>query len=241
MQNSPTIFSAPPPQQPQLPLPPPPHVVGQINVLPAPPPPTIPQFPGAPSSVFQITVLPVPPPPPFTVDSSSANFSPLEFLLAIIAIVTIPALIYTFIFAFRCSSSSRSEHAAGDFSGDSSVQSELSSQDDIEAAAFPGGVVADVKYRKESTEIGGECPVCLSIFTDGEEVRQLSACKHAFHASCIDMWLSSHSNCPICRATIPSAVSAQESKRSNSNSSAENQNRGGDLRRQGHRDANVMV
>ncbi|MED6145314.1 hypothetical protein PIB30_023896 [Stylosanthes scabra] len=239
MQNSPTIFSASPPS-PQLPLPPPPHYVGQINVLPAPPPPAISQFPGAPSSVFQITVLPVPPPPPFTGDSSSADFSPLEFLFAIIAIVTIPALIYIFIFAFRCSSSGRSEHAAGEFSRDSSVPSE-SPRDDIEATAFSGGVVSDVKYRKESTEIGGECPVCLSIFSDGEEVRQLSACKHAFHASCIDMWLTSHSNCPICRATIPSAVAADDNKRSSLNSSAENHNRDGDLRRQGHRDANAMV
>lgn len=61
-----------------------------------------------------------------------------------------------------------------------------------------------VKYQKEShvKEIGSECPVCLSVFADGEEVRQLSACKHAFHATCIDLWLSNHSNCPICRAVV---------------------------------------
>lgn len=32
--------------------------------------------------------------------------------------------------------------------------------------------------------------------------RCLPKCGHGFHVECIDMWLSSHSNCPICRAPI---------------------------------------
>lgn len=48
-----------------------------------------------------------------------------------------------------------------------------------------------------------ECAVCLSGFEDGEEVRKLPSCKHSFHAPCIDMWLYSHSDCPLCRATVP--------------------------------------
>lgn len=51
-------------------------------------------------------------------------------------------------------------------------------------------------------EIGGDCPVCLSAFTDGEKLRQLSCCKHYFHADCIDLWLGNRSSCPICRATV---------------------------------------
>lgn len=51
-------------------------------------------------------------------------------------------------------------------------------------------------------EIGGECPVCLSVFTDGEKLRQLSCCKHYFHADCIDLWLRNRFTCPICRATV---------------------------------------
>uniref|UniRef100_A0A2K1ZC96 RING-type E3 ubiquitin transferase n=1 Tax=Populus trichocarpa TaxID=3694 RepID=A0A2K1ZC96_POPTR len=27
-------------------------------------------------------------------------------------------------------------------------------------------------------------------------------CLHTFHACCIDMWLFSHSNCPLCRADM---------------------------------------
>ncbi|XP_050113920.1 RING-H2 finger protein ATL51-like [Malus sylvestris] len=50
-----------------------------------------------------------------------------------------------------------------------------------------------LKYTKECSE--GTCAVCLCEFTDGEEIRVLPECAHLFHVGCIDMWLSSHSNC----------------------------------------------
>ncbi|CAH9084644.1 unnamed protein product [Cuscuta epithymum] len=46
------------------------------------------------------------------------------------------------------------------------------------------------------------CCVCLSEFEEGERVRVLPKCNHAFHIHCIDTWLASHTNCPICRAPI---------------------------------------
>ncbi|XP_058099152.1 RING-H2 finger protein ATL1-like [Magnolia sinica] len=61
------------------------------------------------------------------------------------------------------------------------------------------------QYRKEETEMqasDNECSVCLSVFMEGEEIRQLPECKHYFHVDCIDMWLYSHSNCPLCRANL---------------------------------------
>ncbi|KAH0461216.1 hypothetical protein IEQ34_008791 [Dendrobium chrysotoxum] len=57
------------------------------------------------------------------------------------------------------------------------------------------------RYR-ESQSFNSECSVCLTAFEVGEVVRQLPACKHSFHAPCIDMWLRSHSNCPSCRALV---------------------------------------
>ncbi|KAC9644531.1 hypothetical protein E3N88_45476 [Mikania micrantha] len=49
------------------------------------------------------------------------------------------------------------------------------------------------------------CSICLCEFEEDEELRTLPECKHSFHVPCIDMWLSSHSTCPICRANaIPS-------------------------------------
>ncbi|XP_068644667.1 RING-H2 finger protein ATL52-like [Aristolochia californica] len=61
------------------------------------------------------------------------------------------------------------------------------------------------KYRKEETLVQAsqsECSVCLSVFVEGEDIRKLPKCKHQFHADCIDMWLYSHSNCPVCRTVV---------------------------------------
>ncbi|XP_030486926.2 RING-H2 finger protein ATL52-like [Cannabis sativa] len=46
---------------------------------------------------------------------------------------------------------------------------------------------------------GVVCAVCLAEFEEGEELRTLPECLHSFHAPCIDMWLFSHSTCPVCR------------------------------------------
>ena len=64
------------------------------------------------------------------------------------------------------------------------------------------GIVSSFKCSKEEPAAGYECAVCLSVFEEGEDVRKLPKCKHSFHAPCIDMWLYSHSDCPLCRATV---------------------------------------
>ncbi|XP_058764013.1 RING-H2 finger protein ATL33-like [Vicia villosa] len=206
MQNPPTIISLPPP----FPFPPPPQSAGQVVVLPAPPPPFRP-FATAPSSSSQITVLPAPPqpPPPFFGESSSVDLSPIEFLLALVAIITIPALIYTFIFAYGCSSSSSNRRRSDELSDAQSVATELSRHD---VESVPVEELAGVKHLEIRPEkISGECPVCLSVFADGEEVRELSVCKHSFHSACIDLWLSNHSNCPICRTIVTDAAAVKSS------------------------------
>ena len=43
---------------------------------------------------------------------------------------------------------------------------------------------------------GGGCAVCLAEFQDGETLRLLPRCAHAFHRGCIDTWLRAHVNCP---------------------------------------------
>ncbi|GAV66584.1 zf-RING_2 domain-containing protein [Cephalotus follicularis] len=57
-------------------------------------------------------------------------------------------------------------------------------------------------YRVEEHNPGLECVVCLSPFDENDVGRNLPKCGHAFHVECIDMWLHSHSNCPICRAPV---------------------------------------
>ncbi|KAI3818414.1 hypothetical protein L1987_12220 [Smallanthus sonchifolius] len=54
------------------------------------------------------------------------------------------------------------------------------------------------KYTKEFKE--GTCAVCLCEFEENDEVKIMPECAHVFHVSCIDMWLFSHDNCPLCRA-----------------------------------------
>ncbi|KZV35040.1 hypothetical protein F511_04345 [Dorcoceras hygrometricum] len=54
-----------------------------------------------------------------------------------------------------------------------------------------------------SRECNGEvCVVCLGEFMEGEGVRVLPECSHAFHASCIDRWVDRHPSCPLCRVDL---------------------------------------
>ncbi|XP_042510824.1 RING-H2 finger protein ATL11-like [Macadamia integrifolia] len=46
-----------------------------------------------------------------------------------------------------------------------------------------------------------DCPICLSEFEEKETVKVIPFCRHVFHPHCIDMWLSAHVSCPLCRST----------------------------------------
>ncbi|KAK7400347.1 hypothetical protein VNO78_11553 [Psophocarpus tetragonolobus] len=65
------------------------------------------------------------------------------------------------------------------------------------------GAITVCKYKKDDGLIEGtDCSVCLSEFLEDESLRLLPKCNHAFHLPCIDTWLRSHTNCPLCRAPI---------------------------------------
>ncbi|XWS68252.1 hypothetical protein CRYUN_Cryun04dG0074700 [Craigia yunnanensis] len=67
--------------------------------------------------------------------------------------------------------------------------------------------IAVCKYKRgEGLVEGTECSVCLNEFEEDETLRLLPKCSHAFHIPCIDTWLRSHTNCPICRAPIVSST-----------------------------------
>jgi hypothetical protein len=63
--------------------------------------------------------------------------------------------------------------------------------------------IALARYRAGAGMLGAtDCPVCLGEFRDGELLRLLPKCGHAFHVPCIDAWLRAHVNCPLCRAHV---------------------------------------
>ncbi|XVE76790.1 hypothetical protein DITRI_Ditri13aG0008800 [Diplodiscus trichospermus] len=57
------------------------------------------------------------------------------------------------------------------------------------------------RSNKDST-VCGDCAVCLSKFEPQDQLRLLPLCCHAFHAHCIDIWLSSNQTCPLCRSPL---------------------------------------
>ena len=72
-------------------------------------------------------------------------------------------------------------------------------------AAAHGGEVNNNSSRRSSSR--RDCAVCLFEFEDDDYVRTLPVCSHTFHVDCIDAWLRSHANCPLCRAGVLSAAS----------------------------------
>ncbi|CAN6355901.1 unnamed protein product [Urochloa humidicola] len=69
------------------------------------------------------------------------------------------------------------------------------SQEDVEA-------IPAFEYRRKAGAPAEQCAVCINVVRDGETVRRLLGCAHAFHAPCVDGWLRAHATCPMCRADV---------------------------------------
>ncbi|CAM8901240.1 unnamed protein product [Rhodiola kirilowii] len=72
-----------------------------------------------------------------------------------------------------------------------------------------------VMFSRLEHKDGLECAVCLSAVEEGEKARILPNCSHGFHVGCIDMWLQSHSTCPLCRSPVSPQASEQLVNREN--------------------------
>lgn len=79
--------------------------------------------------------------------------------------------------------------------------------DERAIAAITALVYDADKCRAAGLGADGGCAVCLAEFRDGETLRLLPRCAHAFHRGCIDTWLRAHVNCPLCRAPVKVAAS----------------------------------
>ncbi|KAJ0259631.1 RING-H2 finger protein ATL33 [Hirschfeldia incana] len=167
-------------------------------------------FPGT-TITSNSTFIIIGPPPPFPAPPRTIDFTPIKLIFAVIAIVAVPTLVYALFFTTTCSSRRRSSSSSSRRSSSSSSDDPPHATVDIAPAEIEAATVVAPdpvkKLTKEthSKEIGTECSVCLSVLADGEEIRQLSACKHKFHVSCIEKWLKDkdYPSCPICRAGVP--------------------------------------
>ncbi|XP_027368747.1 E3 ubiquitin-protein ligase RHA2B-like [Abrus precatorius] len=138
-------------------------------------------------------------PPPFPSSPDKSNIPFLYYGLVLVGIAVIALALYNCIVMKQ----SRGRH----------MQSQTARPNGLVEVVIESNVencqrnlLLSFKYKKEAGKEGGgedyECPVCLSGFEEGEEVRKLPRCEHYFHAPCIDMWLYSHFDCPICRTPV---------------------------------------
>merc|ERR1712235_67534 len=60
-----------------------------------------------------------------------------------------------------------------------------------------------IKFNREQhAQVFECCAICLEDFKNGDKIRELP-CKHGYHKSCIDPWLTSNRKvCPLCKRTV---------------------------------------
>lgn len=161
---------------------------------------------------YYLSPPPPPPPPP--------SLLPAEHRLSPYVIVTVSLLAsfflvvsYYVIIAKSCPSwcCSRNNRQPRDEADDADEEFLDENQVDhpiwfITTAGLQQSIINSItvcRYKRgEGLIEGTECSVCLSEFQQDETLRLLPKCNHAFHISCIDTWLRSHTNCPLCRAHI---------------------------------------
>ncbi|KAI8530438.1 hypothetical protein RHMOL_Rhmol11G0058300 [Rhododendron molle] len=157
-------------------------------------------------------IFPPPPPLELSAGTSGPNFSPL--VIAIIGILASAFLLVSYyaIISKYCGNMDSSRRR--DQNRDSNEEFEENNDDPstnhepwvVATTGLDEALIKSItvcKYKKGDGLVEGtDCSVCLSEFQDDERLRLLPKCSHAFHVTCIDTWLKSHSNCPLCRAII---------------------------------------
>ena len=175
---------------------------------------------------------PAPPPPSFSFpdDDSGPNFSPL--VIAIIGILASAFLLVSYytIISKYCGNteSQRRENQETNEELEDNHNPGLHEPWHVQTTGLDEALIKSItlcKYKKGDGLVEGtDCSVCLSEFEEDESLRLLPKCSHAFHVQCIDTWLKSHTNCPLCRANIvPPTASVMEISSNNEASSQQTQ------------------
>jgi len=70
----------------------------------------------------------------------------------------------------------------------------------------------EVAEAESEVELGAElreCPICINELQPGDSIRRLPGCEHAFHRSCIDLWLLRRADCPLCKGDVRKALTKE--------------------------------
>ncbi|QCD85582.1 RING-H2 finger protein ATL7-like [Vigna unguiculata] len=59
-----------------------------------------------------------------------------------------------------------------------------------------------IVYKESFSVKDTQCSVCLLDYQSEDRLQQIPACGHTFHMSCIDLWLATHTTCPLCRFSL---------------------------------------
>lgn len=169
-----------------------------------------------------------PPPPPITHVTSEKYHMPFYFILMLCVLGVFFVFICYMIILKRNRSNSRSiRRNASQFDEnreDFVIDENLGPILDhpiwyIRTVGLGQDVIDSIsvfKYKKDEFLIeGSDCSVCLTEFEEDESLRLLPKCSHAFHIPCIDTWLRSHKNCPLCRAPIVSDMDSNSPRMDN--------------------------
>nr|XP_043630768.1 RING-H2 finger protein ATL51-like [Erigeron canadensis] len=165
---------------------------------------------------------PPPPPPPLVNDLGGSGTTLSPVVIMIIALIgTFSLLIAYYVIISRyCSRNNESSMLSSRVvvnqeNRDLEIVVDGIDQDDDNSSYVPWLVLGKgldeamiksitmCKYKKgDGLVLCTECTVCLGEFQEDESIRLLPNCDHAFHVHCIDTWLKTHSNCPLCRANV---------------------------------------
>ncbi|XP_042012788.1 RING-H2 finger protein ATL52-like [Salvia splendens] len=147
---------------------------------------------------FCYFIFPQPPPP------DSASTSPFTPLIIAVIGVLVSAFVLVSYYTIVTRYCTRARSGDAEYPPAGNQWQSAAAAIGLEEAAIRS--IAVRRYRRAEGLIeAAECAVCLSEFEEEERLRLLPKCGHAFHVPCIDAWLKSHSNCPLCRAAVVAA------------------------------------